>query len=189
LGIGGGKRFLVIAIAGLCVLPLVPERAWDRFAGMKNLSSTETVALADPEGSAAQRLEIQRTALAILGDSPIAGTGLGTYKLANALYAPDLGHRDTHNTYLNIAAETGLIGLALWMSMLILVVRRVVCEPDFARDGPGRWLLRGLFAFLVAGFFGTYAAVSLPYLVLAIAWAWAGVSSDAASGNATVPSR
>jgi O-antigen ligase len=186
---GGGKRFVIVAIAIVCVLALVPERAWDRFAAMRNLSSAETVALADPEGSAAQRLEIQKTALSILGDSPVAGTGLGTYKQANALYAPDLGYRDTHNTYLNIAAETGLFGLALWVAMLVLVVKRVLREPEFARDGPGRWLLRGLLAFLVAGVFGTYAAVSLPYLVLAVAWSWAGVSSSEVSAGSTVPSR
>lgn len=176
-GMGGGRRFVVVALCLVCVLALVPDRAWERFAGMRNLSSAETVALADPEGSAAQRLEIQRTALAIWADSPLAGTGLGTYKLANALYAPELGYRDTHSTYLNIAAETGIVGLLLWAGMLVLLLKRVLREPEFGRDSPGRWLLRGLAAFLVAGVFGTYSVVSLPYLVLAVIWCWAQVSA------------
>ncbi len=186
-GVGSGKRFLVVVLAVVCMLALVPDRAWERFAGMKNLSSADTVALADPEGSAAQRFEVQRTALAIWGDSPFAGTGLGTYKLANALYAPELGHRDTHNTYLNIAAETGVVGLALWLGMLFLLLRRVLREPEFERQNPGRWLLRGLAAFLVAGVFGTYSVVSLPYLVMAIIWCWAEVSAASRRTRSQVP--
>ncbi len=171
------KRRWLLVPAGLIVLVIgfvTPANVWERLAGIEKLSSVETVAEADPEGSAEQRLEIQKVAWRIFLDNPVFGMGLGAYPQANAMYAPDLGKRDTHNTYLNLAAETGFPGLALWCALFWSVLR----HAGRSRRNAGAealatqqyWIERTLIAYLVAAVVGTYSALTFPYLVLTVLW-------------------
>jgi O-antigen ligase len=188
-------RLLVpAAIVGFAIAALMPMSVWERLSGIEKLSSEATLAAADPEGSAAQRYEIQKVAWQIFIDNPLFGVGLGTYPLVNAEYAPELGRRDTHNTYLNLAAEVGLPGLLLWCwlvwSVLLLAYR------SRRRAGSGElatqqaWTERAFWGYLVACLFGTYAALTFPYLVLAILWcsatllARSGVQTESAARTA-----
>ena len=165
--LAGGVLALVVALT-------VPASVWERLSGIAMLTSAETIALADPEGSAEQRFAIQKVALQIVIDNPVFGIGLGAYGLENAKYAPALGRRDTHNTYLNLAAEAGLPGLALWCAFVWSVLRYAFVRRRQA--GPGElstqqaWIERAVWAYLVAGIFGTYAALTFPYLILAVLW-------------------
>jgi O-antigen ligase len=156
------------------------------------LSSTATLALADPEGSAAQRFEIQKVAWQILVDNPVFGVGLGAYREANAAYAPSLGRRDTHNTYLNVAAEVGLPGFALWCALVWSVLRYAYRHRRLAAAGvlatQQAWIERAFWGYLVAALFGTYAALTFPYLVLAVLWCSASLlASPSTRANAAAP--
>jgi O-antigen ligase len=150
---------------------------------MTNLTSTETIAEADPEGSAEGRWRIAQTAWRIWLDNPILGTGLNSYGEMNYRYTPDLGHRDAHNTYLSLAAELGLPGLALWLTCVWLALRHFVRNSDRLRaDNKLKldpyWIYRSLIAFLVAGLFGTFARLNLLYFTLALLWLSVELSSD-----------
>lgn len=179
------SRIFLVAAAILAISVTVPQKMWERFAGMSKLTSTATIAEADPEGSAGQRWEIAKTAWRIWLDHPIFGAGLNTYKTMNNRYAPSLGFKDAHNTYLELLAEVGLIGLAIWLA----VVRSIFSYAAKARKAagllaseyPGIWIQRAMIAFLVAGFFGTYSRLNLLYFVLAIAWIVADLSLRADS--------
>jgi O-antigen ligase len=186
-----GKRLrslLTTAALAVVVLPFVPKSAWDRFSGMKALTSTTTVAEADPEGSAEARYNIWRVARTIIAENPVAGIGLGSYPRAHATYAPRigvpvaaLGFRDTHSTYLNVAAETGLPGLFLFLLMIGSVA--VSCERVRRRAKGTKWseqllaLELGLLAFMLAGVFGSFSKLSFLYIQLAVMWAMADVAN------------
>jgi O-antigen ligase len=114
---------LIIAVVVTGVL--VPATVWHRLGGITKLTSTATVAEADPEGSAEQRLLIDETAWRIFRDHPLIGVGIGCYQQANDRYAPELGKRDAHNTYMSLAAELGLPGLLLWLGLVGSVLLHV----------------------------------------------------------------
>lgn len=168
-------RLLVPAfVMGLAISTLIPASVWERLAGIEKVASVSTIAEADPEGSAEQRFEIQKVALRIVVDNPVFGVGLGAYKLENARYAPELGPRDTHNTYLNLAAEVGVPGFLLWCALVWSVLRYAYRSRRHAAPGmlatEQAWIERAFWGYLVAGIFGTYAALTFPYLMLAVLW-------------------
>jgi O-antigen ligase len=169
-----GRVLFSAGVLALIIALAVPAAVWERLSGIMMLTSTSTIALADPEGSAEQRFAIQKVALQIVVDNPVFGVGLGAYPLENAKYAPALGRRDTHNTYLNVAAEVGLPGFALWCALVWSVLRfayrsrRLVAPEGLATQQA--WLERALWGYLVAGMFGTYAALTFPYLMLGVLW-------------------
>jgi len=190
------KSVLTLAAASIVILPLVPRSAWDRFSLMKNLTSGNLIE-ADPEGSAEARYNIWRVARTIIAENPVSGIGLGSYPRAHATYAPRvgvpvaaLGFRDTHSTYLNVAAETGLPGLFLFLAMITTVV--VTCEGTRQKAKGTKWaeqlmaLELGLLAFMLAGVFGSFSKLSFLYIQLAVMWAVADTAKReilAASGT------
>jgi O-antigen ligase len=141
---------------------------------MSNLTGASTIREADREGSAAERFEILKIAWRMFLDNPVLGVGLGVYPRENARYAPEIGRMDTHNTYMNLAAELGLPGLALWCALVWSVLRYAYRRRRLAAPGElttqQAWLERALWGYLVAAFVGTYVSLSFPYLILAVLW-------------------
>jgi O-antigen ligase len=178
----GGVLVGLVLVAVVSVA--LPGAVWERLSGISKLTSSDTIAQADQEGSAEQRWQIQKTAVRIFSDNWLLGVGPGAYKAANALYAPEIGFKDTHNTYLNVAAETGLPGLLLWIALVMSVLIRAVrsTRNEAAVDDPRQsvqfvWITRGLIAFLIAGLFGSYASITMPYIILALLWCCADLST------------
>jgi O-antigen ligase len=169
------RQLAIVTIPLLVVLfTVVPKESWERIAGISRLSSTSTIAQADPEGSAAARWGIQQTALNISLDNPIVGVGVGNYPLANSLYSPHLGRTDTHNTYLNLTAELGFPGLFLWLGFVISILKTSAHQraDSFGLRGPNfYWLRRSIIGFLVAGIFGSYSGLTIFYLVMGLLFA------------------
>jgi putative inorganic carbon (HCO3(-)) transporter len=195
-----GRLLVGAGILALVVGQFVPDKVWDRFAGIEKLTDTSTIAQADREGSAEERFEIQKVAWTIFLDNPVLGVGLGTYAYANARYAPEIGTMDTHNTYLNLAAEVGLPGFVLWCALVFSVLRYAYRTRRDAPPGPlatqQAWLERTLWAYLVASVFGSYSKLTFVYIVLATLWCSAnvlasrsardkGAAATAAAGAAT----
>jgi O-antigen ligase len=83
---------------------------------------------------------------------------------------------DTHNTYLNITAETGLPGLVLFLALVASVLlyardtRRRAGDAFPAHLEIVRWLQYGLVGYLIAGVFGSYSKLTFPYIFLALLW-------------------
>lgn len=76
------------------------------------------------------RLDLWKTALGIFEDFPIFGAGLGMYEKILYRYAPAGGyseafiHLHSHNTYLEIASEIGIIGIAAFLGIFIAFFRK-----------------------------------------------------------------
>jgi putative inorganic carbon (HCO3(-)) transporter len=195
------KTLLIAAVVAVMILPLVPSSAWQRFSGLSKLTNTATIAEADPEGSADARYNIWRVARQIIAENPATGIGLGAYSLAHATYTGRMlvppaarGFRDTHSTYLNVAAETGIPGLILFLAMIVTVAggaeitrRRAV---GTARARQLFALELGLLAFLMHGIFGSLAKLSFLYIQLATLWALTEVTRrELAATVAAAPMR
>ncbi len=179
-----------VLIVAIVAMVLVPATAWHRFGNITKVTSSETIGEADPYGSAAQRLDILKTGWHIFTDHPLLGVGIGCYNEANARYAPKLGRRDAHNTYMSLAAEMGLPGLLLWLGLVGSVLgqvrrlrRRLEADDQTVQ---ALWLEKGIIAFLVAAFFATYFAITIFYLLLGTLWAASKVLGGAeADGRAS----
>lgn len=165
---------------------------------MKNLTSTTSLVEADPDGSADARYNIWRVARTIISENAVSGIGLGSYPRAHATYAPRvgvpvaaLGFRDTHSTYLNVAAETGLPGLFLFLATILTVA--VSCERTRRIAKGTKWaeqlltLELGLLAFLLAGVFGSFSKLSFLYIQLAVMWAMADTAKREVAAAAGAP--
>ncbi len=77
-----------------------------------------------------------RTALAIIKTHPLVGVGLNNYSLVSSQYSTAVFGKQylAHNAYLLIAAETGLVGLAAFLSFLATLLvqawRIIVRAPN-----------------------------------------------------------
>ena len=111
------------------------------------------------------RLQFNETSLRMIADRPVIGVGIGQYASQSALFlSPELaweyGFENAHNYFLQVAAELGLPGFALFAGLFIAglwrAARAMMTSPEDARlagvvCGTAAWL-------------GT-ALVSHPFLV------------------------
>ncbi|MGC8879327.1 MAG: O-antigen ligase family protein [Anaerolineae bacterium] len=149
---------VVIALSILVVLgaaDLLPTGIMQRFTEIIpaiQVPNIATVEVTDANFPAIERLAHWQSALNMWRDHLWLGVGLGNYPVIYPLYAigrwrDALGH--AHNFYLNVAAETGLIGLLfygiLWLSIFWLS-GRVIC----ATQGFGRAVAVGILGMLAA---------------------------------------
>ncbi len=179
------------AVVGLG-LYLAPAGLWERLGGLRNATSVETIGAMDPEGSARERFAVLQTAARIVVDHPLFGVGLGAYTLANADYNPATGRKDTHNTYLNVAAEAGLPGLILFVALVTNVLRSARNARRRARlVSPAqaemlRWLQYGVIGYLIAGVFDSFSSLTFPFIFLGVIWS-ASQATDTAGPPASTP--
>ena len=164
---------VVVAAIGAAVIAIVPPDAWDRISGLQRAES-----ITEADGSAAERWEIAQTAMKIIEDNPIIGVGRGYALRAMATYNPSLGPKSYHNTYLEVAAETGAPGLLLFLALLLTLIRRArrVRRETMHLNRSADWrrlqlIEFGLYGYLITGIWGTYAYLSLMYVYLAFLYA------------------
>lgn len=71
------------------------------------------------------RLAIWTGAFAVFARSPVFGTGFGNLRalMGGLLNLPDGWTGDAHNLYLELLAETGLVGLAVFSILIVLALR------------------------------------------------------------------
>ena len=178
------KTIVPLVLVGAIAVALAPSDLWTRLSGLSKFS-TETGAdlrQVDPEGSAEARWYILVIASQIVRDHPTVGVGVGAYPWAHWAYSPRnanlpwyaRGPKDTHNTYMNLAAETGLPGLALFLGLIGAIlarvehVRRRVRRTMPAASRQLVYLEAGLAAYLLAGVFGSFAKLPFLYIHLAL---------------------
>ncbi|KKR21826.1 MAG: O-antigen polymerase [Candidatus Moranbacteria bacterium GW2011_GWA2_39_41] len=98
-----------VLLAGLLIM-LVPSPISQRFVSSFDLQ----------EGSNQGRLAMWEKATEVIAQHPLLGVGIGNYSLEvnptatyrNSIYA--------HNTYLDIAVETGIVNMLVWLGILLV---------------------------------------------------------------------
>lgn len=82
-------------------------------------------------GSGEQRLQLWRTALAACEERPFWGYGLGSFPVLH--YREDV-RSHPHNLFMEVAAETGGVGVALLVAMIALAYRNLSAGGGLRND-------------------------------------------------------
>lgn len=121
-------------------------------------------------------------------EHPVLGVGIGNYPLHYLAYTRDPSGlpRSGHNTYLTLAAETGLPGLALFVAFHLFAFQMLWVTADRCRivgDATGRAFCAAvagaLTAFVLIGFFHNLHIAKYLWIMLALAATPAAFSSPA----------
>jgi putative inorganic carbon (HCO3(-)) transporter len=124
------------------------------------------------EASAQERVNLWQDAEESIASNPILGTGFATF-----LYGQHVDNlKDTHNLYVKVMVETGLVGLIIVLALLQQLLTSSYRLFKHATDPLYRGLGLGLFlavcSCIVANLFGdrwTYLEITAPLWVLAAA--------------------
>lgn len=176
---------LLLALAAGATLSNASLRA--RLAETSGVFSTD---LARFDKASAYRLTLWRTGLRIFADHWLTGIGPRGFRHAYADYAPKddfwlkrtgQGQTHPHQVLLEIAIETGVIGLVAFLVFYGRLLARLLRAP---RDTPvPAWLVGAAVAWLPLNahlaFYGSYWS-SLAWLVLAIGLAETATAREAA---------
>lgn len=181
------QQMLVSVVVCIFLVALVAPGYFARLhtiRGVEGLFSYETVE--KPDGAIRGRLTEMLSTLLVFWDYPLLGVGPGQYMpFYSEAYQlnPDIAFRHIprarrgHTLYFELAAETGVVGLTVFMSIVLCLLarlwrarrRRYTRGPDLANLATGFWL--SIVAYLCAGLFLHLAYQRYLWLLLALAGA------------------
>jgi O-antigen ligase len=95
-------NIIALVMAGMVVLPMLPQSYWDRMSSIFN-------AEVDPTGSREQRRQLMQQSWQIFLENPLTGIGAGQFQ---NYQDPEMATlwRETHNVWLQLGAEIGIFG-------------------------------------------------------------------------------
>jgi O-antigen ligase len=107
---------LLLVVSGVIAVSFIPKTSWDRFGTTK--SEVEGGTLND-------RLFIWKAALRAFSHQPIMGYGTTGFNWTV--------HSQSHNSYLSVLIENGIVGLALFLAMFFTVFVKLLNLPPLER--------------------------------------------------------
>jgi putative inorganic carbon (hco3(-)) transporter len=163
LGIVKDRKLLLIGAVFLVTWQaVVPNAVRERV----NMTENSNGVL---EASANERVKLWEAAETSIANNPIFGTGFATYQMTT--HVDNL--KDTHNWYVKVMVETGIVGMIIVIfmlgQMLVSAFRLFKIAEDPLYRGLGLGLFLAVCACLVANFFGdrwTYLEITSPLWVL-----------------------
>jgi hypothetical protein len=184
-----GVLLTVIAIPGLTA----------RVASMAGVAGLFGQSSVEPDGPIRGRTTEMLAALAAYTDHPVLGVGPGQYAAYHSVRyqgLPEVSFREipiprrAHSLYLEIAAETGTVGLTIFMAIPLLLLmdlgrlRRALFarRPDLAHLAAGFTLM--LLAYLGTGVFLHLAFERYYWVMIALAASVVGALRRAAADEA-----
>jgi probable O-glycosylation ligase (exosortase A-associated) len=159
-------RALLVGL--ICLVPIM--------AGKEIQARFESTADYETDASANSRLTTWRIAWQMALENPIFGMGIRNSNLYTYDYGADMVGRTIHSQYLQTAADSGLVALALYLLALFITWRtvcRVMRETKYRTDVEGRRayaIAAGVEASMVVFCFGaTFLSLEnfeTPYIML-----------------------
>lgn len=144
-----GKAGLLLAASlSICAaLAFLPSNLKDRYKTLFSEDKPEIEDVAEDQllvsavSSTASREHLLRQSLILTATHPIFGVGVGQFMVAENALAVSQGQRrgswlGTHNTYMQVASETGLPGAFLFISMLLISLRMTHSLYTSTRNEP-----------------------------------------------------
>lgn len=169
--LGKGKRYLLLFIAALGpVLFLYRTSVIARLMSIFEASDT----------SSSLRLALWESTMAMIQDYPVLGVGWGAYHLMYPTYDffiqnPEVVIYHAHNMWLNLAAETGLLGVAAFGAAFVTAIRQAK-RLTGQNDSWNRILGIGSIAAWATVFLnGLTDYVLFNIQLSALFWMWAGL--------------
>ena len=126
---------LIPAFVLLCcvAIPFLPSTIWNRILTIANPADSST----------SSRIPLYQAALEVIRNRPITGAGLGTAATQRYIADYNLYHAEapfvhSHNFYLEVWIQTGLLGVAGFVSSMLWNIKRTAyavrhCESSAAR--------------------------------------------------------
>ncbi len=158
------RYLLVLPLIG-ALLYVAPPEFRARFGTLEEIMPGVAHAGAYNDGSLQGRLVKAEIALTMVADNLIFGVGRGNYRFHYRDYIHQIEgagsntERDAHNLYLEVAAEQGVVGFAVFVGLILAVWSRLrVAERLFAATGERR--MADLAVAVKVGFLG-YLVTSL----------------------------
>jgi O-antigen ligase len=196
-----GIGVLMIA-ATLASIPLLPESFTGRMSSIFNAEE-------DPTGSREARKRLLRDGYQAFIDNPLFGLGAGQFQNHNPEGRKEEAWRETHNAVLQVAAELGIAGLAIFLIVIgsgfaavirtSAAVRRGGRTHARAPDAAGKKreamemyaaaMAASLTGWFVAAMFASVAYYWTFYIVLGLATSVRDVVRQELPAGATAPRR
>lgn len=173
-----GTRVGILVVAVTLVAAAAPPSYWDVMATIWNPSLEGTGYV---ETGVYSRLELWLRGLDLFLTNALTGVGIGMYETASgATYGRQGGWVTAHNSFVQIAGELGIGGVALFAALLIMSVRnarlvqRWALEPVHPHDANDlRWMALAielsLYAYIVVGFALSQAYAWILYFLIGTA--------------------
>ena len=93
------------------------------------------------------RWAVWQHTLDLIRDFPVFGSGLGTFRQAFLNYYPSgssLGWNQTHNDYLQLLSEVGIVGFSIFLIGIIIFLYKYYWKAIFNRYRADRYIILGL---------------------------------------------
>jgi O-antigen ligase len=117
-----------------------------------------------------QRIEIWDAAIQMTKDNPWFGVGPGNFQNVIETYDSQLARMFSHNSFLNVLAETGVIGLLLYLSVFLIgafqLGKAIHRHRREWREQATWFVAGGIVAFLVISLFLTRHLMTIAYILL-----------------------
>jgi O-antigen ligase len=148
-------------------------------------------------GNGTGRTDLWTIGVRMVKDKPLIGVGAGNFSTVSVHYLLQPGAltrsdfivdtpKVAHNTYLEILAETGIVGFSLFVTILLLcisygiaAVRNFSTLGDRRMEALAQAMLVALFGLLAADFFGSEQFQKILWLLLALCPAMLAISRQA----------
>lgn len=197
-GLAPGKgriEWLGVATVVLVLAGIISGILWIGAEPLLMRLATGTGDVNNPQSFDEARGTIWRDTWLVIKAKPWLGAGLGAYETAFSIYALDENERggmvaQSHNDYLQVLADTGLVGGLLLLWFLVLVLRALVASTrvrDPLAAGVAIGCSGGIFGMLIHSFFDfnlQLTSHALLFLVLCVAL-FAIVRQSASLGSTT----
>lgn len=151
-------------VAVLCATPFMPSSFWARMASILDDQKDKQ----EYTGSREARWTLMKEGMRTFAERPLTGIGAGQFPNYNPPGRKETWH-ETHNATIQVAAETGVFGLAAFLFMILSAwrgartTRRLIERPRrrnapdllaAVMTDPDRALMRSHTVAMTAGFFG-----------------------------------
>ena len=156
------KYALLAAVVGVVLFAAVaPASYWSRIGTIYNYEQDYNFTMKEKNS----RFAIWSTGARIFASRPLTGVGISCFGVAHRKYSESKVDISPHNSFVQVATELGIIGLALFVAIIIVSirtarrVRRRLTGND--EDGDLFWFASAVeisfIGFVVSGFFLTHA--------------------------------
>jgi O-antigen ligase len=179
-------RWSAVAIIGILLIATAGDAYWTRINTV--LHPTRDYNLTSDEG----RLRLWHRGVGYMLDHPVLGVGAGNFPRAEGTISPLIDRTPRgrsvkwgppHNSYVQVGAELGMVGLFIFVAFLVSVFRALGRLPT--RTGPpvrlAQSLTASLIGFVVGAFFLTLAYHDMVYMLTGLALGLRQVTVNAAA--------
>lgn len=194
-------QLVAVLILGVVLMLFAPPTYFDRVLSLRDILPTNGGQINVHEDRAIQgRASENLTAWVMLMDRPLLGVGLNNFSYLYQDYSKSLGlapsarSRAPHNLYLEVASETGVVGLVVFLTMVGLALRSLLIArrrflmagmEDYANMVTGFTI--GFIGYMFAAMFVHAAYPRYFYLLIGIAFALPNVIEETEEESPLLP--